>query len=385
MADNVTLNAGTGGATLRTLADSGGTEWPVGVAAYATTISPDANVLQVVTPGYPLPVAATIVGTLVVDAVVASVDVVQPDPASLQCTATLAPNQKLDEVTTVGSIANPVAATQSGSWTATVSQSTASNLQTTANQGGSWTVTANQGGTWNVGTVSTVTAVTGITNPVTVAQSNAANLLATVSLAANQTLATVTNVTTVGTITNPVTVAQATAANLKCTASIAAGQTLDAVTNVGAVGTITNAVTVAQPTAANLNATATLAAGSNLVGKVSNGCDTSTLYNGTTALTPLFARFAANTSGKTTIVSAAGAGKKIRVLRWSASAFGDVNAALWSGSTSAISGLKYLTKYASAGGAYCPVGVCETAANEALTLDLSASVSTSGEVTYVVV
>jgi hypothetical protein len=378
MADNVTLNRGSDGATLRTLADSGGTEWPVGVATYATAVADGANVLQVVTPASPLPVSATIAGNLVVAAVVAAVDVVQAEAANLKCTADIAPGQTLDavtNVTTVGSITNPV----------TVTQSTAANLLCTANQGGSWTVTANQGGTWNIGTVSTVTAVTGITNPVTVAQSNAANLLATVSLATNQTLANVTNVATVGAITNPVTVAQATAGNLNATVSLAAAQTLANVTNVGTVGTITNPVTVTQATAASLNATATLAAGSNLVGKVSNGCDTSTIYNGMTPLAPSFTRFSTSSSGKTQVVAAAGAGKKIRVLRWSASAGGDVNATLWSGTSAAVSGTKYLTKYASAGGAYCPVGVFETAANESLQIDLSAAVATSGEITYVVV
>lgn len=55
-ADNISLNAGSGGANLRTLADSTGLEWPVGVATYATTVSAGANVLQVVTPSAGLPV-----------------------------------------------------------------------------------------------------------------------------------------------------------------------------------------------------------------------------------------------------------------------------------------------------------------------------------------
>lgn len=413
MADDVKLSAGTNdGATLRTFDTAGGVEWPASVVAYATTISPGANALQPVTPTNPLPVSATLVGTLVVDAIVGSVQVVQSTPADLQCTASIASGQTLDNVTTVGTITNPVAVTQSGSWTVAATQSGT----WTANQGGSWTVAATQNGTWNVGvtgsvtvaqstpgnllatvsiasaqTLANVTTVGTITNPVTVAQATAANLNATVSIAAAQTLATVTTVGTVNTltsITNAVTVAQPTAANLKCTANIATGQTLDTVTNVttvGAVTSITNPVTVSQPTAGNLNATATLAAGTNLIGKTSASAETSTVYNGTTALTPLFARFLTSTSGKTTIVAAAGSGKQIRVLRYSLSSFGDVTATLWSGTSAAISGSKYLTKFAAAGGAYCPVGVCQTAANEALTVDLSAAVSTSGEVTYIVV
>lgn len=54
--DNTVLNAGTGGDTIRDLADATGAKWPVSVLCYATTVSPGANVLQEVMPGYPLPV-----------------------------------------------------------------------------------------------------------------------------------------------------------------------------------------------------------------------------------------------------------------------------------------------------------------------------------------
>jgi hypothetical protein len=218
----------------------------------------------------------------------------------------IASGQTLANVTTVGSITNPVAVTQSGDWSfdlasVEVTQDTAANLLCTASQGGTWevgitgTAAVTQSGTWNVGTVTAVTAV--------------------------------------GTITNPV----------------------------------------------------GLKAGTALIGKASAGADTSTVYAGTDALTPQFARFATSSSGKTTIVSAQGSGKKIRVLRWNASANGGVGITLYSGASTAISGVKYMTQYASAGGAYCPVGICETAANEALEIDLSAAVAVSGEITYIVV
>lgn len=55
MADDVTLDAGSGGATIRTLEDGSSIHWPVGVVVYATTVgTPD--VLQVVTPAAGLPV-----------------------------------------------------------------------------------------------------------------------------------------------------------------------------------------------------------------------------------------------------------------------------------------------------------------------------------------
>lgn len=54
--DNTTLNAGTGGETIRSLADASNINWPVGVTAYATTLSAGANVLAPVTPTAGLPV-----------------------------------------------------------------------------------------------------------------------------------------------------------------------------------------------------------------------------------------------------------------------------------------------------------------------------------------
>ena len=97
--DNVTLNAGSGGSTLRTLADSSNNEWPASVVCYATTVSPGANVLQVVTSAAGLPVA----------------------------------------------------------------QATAANLNATVVGTGVFAVQAAQSGTWNIGTVTTVTTVAAVT------------------------------------------------------------------------------------------------------------------------------------------------------------------------------------------------------------------------------
>ncbi len=47
-----------------------------------------------------------------------------------------------------------------------------------------------------------------------------------------------------------------------------------------------------------------LAAGTNLIGKVASVHSTDTIYNGTTALTPKFAKIAASSSGNNTLVSA---------------------------------------------------------------------------------
>lgn len=148
--------------------------------------------------------------------------------------------------------------------------------------------------------------------------------------------------------------------------AIAAGSTLATVTTVGAVTGITNA----------------LPAGTNLLGKASASPDTSTIYAGTTALTPKFAAISASSSGDNTIVNAV-TGKKIRVLGWSLTSNGTVNVRWKSGASTNLTGLRYLIQYASAGGSPTPFGRFETASNEALVLNLSAAVAVGGELQYI--
>ena len=103
-----------------------------------------------------------------------------------------------------------------------------------------------------------------------------------------------------------------------------------------------------------------LAAGTNLIGQTAASDETGTIYSGTTACTPKFAAITASSSGATTVVAAV-AGKRIRVLRWSLSANGTVNAKWQSHVTPTdLTGLHYLTQFAAAGGAYCPVGIFQT-------------------------
>lgn len=149
--------------------------------------------------------------------------------------------------------------------------------------------------------------------------------------------------------------------------------------NVGTVTTVTTVTTVAAVTAI----TNALPAGTNLIGQVAAGQQVNALYNGATALTPKFAVISASASGATTVVAGV-ATKKIRVLRWSLSANGTVNAKWQSHSTPTdLTGLHYLTQYASAGAAYCPVGIFETLTGEALDINLSGTVAVGGELTYV--
>jgi len=110
--------------------------------------------------------------------------------------------------------------------------------------------------------------------------------------------------------------------------------------------------------------------------------DSATLYAGTTALTPKFAVVTASASGDTSVIAAV-TSKKIRVIRYSLSANGAVQAYFRSGAAgTAISGVKYMTQYGGAGGTYCPQGIFETASNTALVINLNGAVAVSGEITY---
>lgn len=251
MADNVQLNPGVGGATLRTLHDADGLDWPVGVFAYATSLSPGANAVQIVDSTHGLPVA-----------VVGAVDAEQADETALNATVF-----------------------QGGAWTVALAGG--------ATVAVSGAVASTQSGSWTVG------------------------------LAAG--------------------------AEVKLSADAKVG----------------------------------LKAGSELVGKISAGVDGSTVYDGTAVLEPKFVKISASSSGDNVVVAAV-ANNKIRVLRWGLTASGDVNAK-WRSNSADLTGVRSLTKYASAGGAYCPVGVFQTAEGEALSLNLDAAVTVGGEMTYVLV
>lgn len=124
-----------------------------------------------------------------------------------------------------------------------------------------------------------------------------------------------------------------------------------------------------------------LAAGTALIGRVSASNETSTLYNGTTALTPKFAVVAAATSGANEIVAAVSS-KKIRVLAVRLSAAGTVNTK-WQSASTDKTGLNYFVANSYATLGYNPLGWLETASGEALNLNLSAAVAVGGMITYV--
>jgi hypothetical protein len=333
--DNVVLNPGSGGSTLRTLVDASNNGWPAAAVAYAITISPGANVLQVVTSSAGLPVAQQGTWTF--------------QPGNI-------PNTTAWLVTGTGGV---FPATQSGTWSVTATQAIAANLNATVIGTGTFAVQASQAGTW--------------TNTVT--QATAANLNATVvgtgtfAVQAAQTGSWTVAATQSGAWTNTVT--QATAANLNATVigtgtfAVQASQT--GTWNIGAVTSITNP----------------LPAGTNLLGSIAAAPAIAVVYNGTTAVAVKYAAFTTSSSGATTIVPAVG-GQKVYLLRWSVSANGNTNVNLQSHTTtSQATGIRYLTQYASGGGAYCPAGIIATATGEALDVNNSSAIAISGEITYV--
>jgi hypothetical protein len=128
-----------------------------------------------------------------------------------------------------------------------------------------------------------------------------------------------------------------------------------------------------------------LAAGTNLVGISSSPAETSTVYNGTTALTPLFATLVASSSGATTLIALVSS-KKIRVLALSLVANGAVNAKFQSHVTPTdLTGLYYCSANGGIVLPFNPVGWFQTVSGEALDINLSAAVAVGGSITYVTV
>ena len=112
------------------------------------------------------------------------------------------------------------------------------------------------------------------------------------------------------------------------------------------------------------------------------GVRTDVLMNDETALTPKFAVITASATGATAVVAAV-SGKKIRVIAWDVVANDAVNFK-WQSASTDKTGLYYM---AGQGGgvarSYNPAGYFETAATEALNINLSTAVAVGGSLVYV--
>ncbi len=388
--DNVVLSPGSGGSSMRTLADASSNEWPTAVLCYATTVSAGANVLQVVTPSFGLPVAQQGTWTVQpgntanttawkVDASattqpVSAVSLPLPSGASTavkQPALGVAGTASAD-VLTVQGIASMTALKVDGSG---VTQPVSGTFWQ-ATQPISGTVTADQGGSWSVTVGSALPAGTNVIGHIIVDSGVITSVTSITNALPSGTNVIGHVIVDSGTITSVTAITNA----LPSGTNVIGHVIVDSGT-ITTVSTVTAVTTVSTVTAVTAITNA-LPAGTNLLGQISASDETGTIYSGTTALTPKFAIITASSSGATTIVSAV-TSKKIRVLRWSLSSNGTVNIKWQSHVTPTdITGLHYLTQYASAGGAYCPQGIFQTISGEALDINLSASIAVGGELTY---
>lgn len=136
-------------------------------------------------------------------------------------------------------------------------------------------------------------------------------------------------------------------------------------------------------TAGSFLVTATIAAGTNLIGRVSSSDETSTIYNGTTALTPKFAKISTSSSGASEVVAAV-ASKKIRVTQIVLMANAAVNVKFQSdGSPTDLTGLLYLAANTGFAPGYDPTGHFETLSGEALDINLSGAIAVGGWLKYI--
>lgn len=120
-------------------------------------------------------------------------------------------------------------------------------------------------------------------------------------------------------------------------------------------------------------------------GNVAASAETGTVYNGSTALTPLFAKISASSSGAQQAVAAV-TSKKIRVLGYSLVAAGAVNVKFQSHvSPTDLTGLMDFAGNGGISVPFSPVGHFETVAGEALDINLSGAVAVGGHLVYVTV
>lgn len=178
---------------------------------------------------------------------------------------------------------------------------------------------------------------------------------------------------------------------------LASETTLEAVLSAVATETTLEALSAKVATEATLSAlaakvttcdtgqvtvSAPLPSGTNRIGGVVSAPETGVVYSSGVALVPKFAKIAATGSGQTEVVAGV-AGKKIRVMRYGLSVGSEDSAQFFSGGTTALTGLKYgAGKGPLAGGAYCPLGIFETASGESLTVQVAGGGAVGGDLTY---
>src|ERR1017187_3107724 len=422
--DNLVLNPGSAGASVRTLTDASSETWPTAVVCYATTVSPGANVLAEVTPSAGLPVAQQ--GSWAVTANAGTN--LNTSALALEAGGHLASvDAKLPALgQALGAASVPVVLTAAQIATLTVTTVNVSNFPGgfTAAQSGAWSVVANAGTNLNTSALALDTTVSGLqvaqgsttsgekgpliqgavttaaptytpaqTSPlsldtagnlrVNVVTGGAGGGVVTQSTAANL------NATVVGTGTFAVQAAQSGTWSVTVVDSIALS------VSAAQSGSWTN--TVQQSTASALNATVSgtgtfvvqasitsaIPAGTNLLGSIAEAPQIAAAFNGTTPVTPQYATFTISSPGTSTLVSAV-AGKKVYLLSWGACANAAATMNFQSHTTTALAtGIRYMTQFSTAGRAEARLGIFATATGEALDIVVGGTGPVSGEFTYV--
>jgi hypothetical protein len=126
-----------------------------------------------------------------------------------------------------------------------------------------------------------------------------------------------------------------------------------------------------------------LPARDNATDTITASLDTAAIMNDTTALTPKFAAINATTNGDNTAVAAV-VGKKVRVLSYSLVADAAVGVAFEDGAGgSELSGQMAFAANGGISVPFSPVGHFETTANTILNIELDAAANVRGHVTYV--
>lgn len=172
---------------------------------------------------------------------------------------------------------------------------------------------------------------------------------------------------------------------------IAASQSIQLAAGTAGIGKLTanssgvliGQVEIAASQSVNVGTVTTLPARAATADAITAKLATDSIQNGLTALTPKFAAISVNSSGTTAVVAAV-TSKKIRVLAMSLNCAAAVNVKMRD--NAAGTDLTGAWNFAANGGIvlqFCPVGHFETAAGNALSINLSAAQQVSGHVVYV--
>jgi hypothetical protein len=256
MADDTTLSVGAGGDVIHTLGTAAGPKWAVEAAAYATTLSAGANVLQVVTLTTGLPVQPQTGSTWSVDSELTTADL--DTGAGTDTRAVIGLVYAASGGAVLVSAANPLPVTGTVAISGTVAVASVGGSVEITNDSGnpipvSGTVAATQSGAWNITNISgTVSLPTGAATAAKQAALGTAGS-ASADVLTVQGVASMTALKVDGSaVTQPV------------SGTVTANAVQSGTWNVGTVTTVTTVSTVTAVTAI----TNALPTGANVIGKV---------------------------------------------------------------------------------------------------------------------